>query len=489
MINQKKLITLFAEHRKLVVVLIVFGICYSLLSLVNHFLFKTYALDLGAYTNALYDYRNFNFNDSLVFKDSKENLLADHFDLYLIIFAPLSFLFGTYTLLIVQILAVLFGGIGIYKYFNLDQTTKQRAISATLYFFLFFAIYTAIAFDYHSNVVAAMLVPWFFYHIKKKQIKYASIFLILILIGKENMALWMVFICFGSLLLYWKDKRLRFFFSIAIIGCIVYFLLVMNVIMPALSNSGSYAHFDYAHLGGNMKEAIFYLISHPIDAVRTLFVNHTGDATGDYVKLELHLMLLFAGLPFLLKKPQYLIMLIPIFFQKLFHDNTNMWGVANQYSIEFAPIMSIGIFEVINKYKSENVKKWLGIGLTIFSLACTIKVMDSPIAWIKKPNIRIYHKDHYSQNFDAKSVHKDLELIPQNAIVSAQTLLLPHLALRDHVYTFPKVGDATYIVLIQDIHTYPISNDEFNEKLLLLENSTKWEKLTTKSEVYIFHKK
>ena len=67
-----------------------------------------------AYTNALYDYSHLNWNDSTVFKSGAENLLADHFDLYLILFAPLSLIFKTYTLLIVQIVFILIGGMGIY---------------------------------------------------------------------------------------------------------------------------------------------------------------------------------------------------------------------------------------------------------------------------------------------------------------------------------------------------------------------------------------
>ncbi|MBD79048.1 MAG: hypothetical protein CL840_09030 [Crocinitomicaceae bacterium] len=98
--------------------ILVFGAIYCLISLTNHYNFRTSALDLGLYTNALYDYVHFQWNDSSVFKMYNENLLADHFDLYLILFSPLSLLFGTYTLLVVQIIALLIGGIGAYRFFG-----------------------------------------------------------------------------------------------------------------------------------------------------------------------------------------------------------------------------------------------------------------------------------------------------------------------------------------------------------------------------------
>ena len=76
------------EHWQLIILVILFASLYSFISLVNHYNFRTYALDLGLYTNALYDYLHLQWNDSSVFKEINENLLADHFDLYLIIFSP-----------------------------------------------------------------------------------------------------------------------------------------------------------------------------------------------------------------------------------------------------------------------------------------------------------------------------------------------------------------------------------------------------------------
>src|SRR5271156_7162266 len=93
-------------NRGLLFTVIIFGIIYVLISFVNHFNFRTYALDLGLYNNALYSYSHFHWNNSSVMQSAPENLLTDHFDIYLILFSPLSLIFGSYTLLVVQIVAV-----------------------------------------------------------------------------------------------------------------------------------------------------------------------------------------------------------------------------------------------------------------------------------------------------------------------------------------------------------------------------------------------
>ena len=103
----------------LAAVFTVAGVLYCLISLVNHYLFKTYTLDLGLYTHAMYDYAHFRIDDCSMFKDARQSILSDHFDLYLMLLSPLVYVFGTYTLLIVQIIGILLGGWGIYKLIGL----------------------------------------------------------------------------------------------------------------------------------------------------------------------------------------------------------------------------------------------------------------------------------------------------------------------------------------------------------------------------------
>ena len=125
-------------NKRSIITLIIFGMIYALISLVNHQLFRTYSLDLGLYTNALYDYSHFQFNDSTTFKESSENLLADHFDIYLMLFSMLSYFLGTNTLLVVQIAALIFGALGVKKFFDQRPLITNLGYPAMLFFLLFF---------------------------------------------------------------------------------------------------------------------------------------------------------------------------------------------------------------------------------------------------------------------------------------------------------------------------------------------------------------
>ena len=229
-------------------------------------------MDLGAYTNALYDYVHFQWNDSAVFKNVSENLLADHFDLYLFLLAPLSLLFGTYTLLIVQIAFLLFGGVGVYAYLLSSGKSKSIALFAAIFFYSFFGVFAAVSFDYHSNVIAASLIPWFFYFVRKENLIKGSIVLLLILVAKENMSLWLIFVCIGLAFEYRKNKYLRNYLIASSIFSSLYFVIITMLVMPWFSNGGMYPHFHYSVLGSSSSEAIIHLITHPIDSLKVLFI-------------------------------------------------------------------------------------------------------------------------------------------------------------------------------------------------------------------------
>ncbi len=458
----------------LLLIIIIFGILYSLISFVNHYNFRTYALDLGAYTNALYDYIHFQWNDSTVFKEVKENLLCDHFDLYLILFSPLSLIFKTYTLLIVQLFFILLGGLGVYKYFSLIGKTAHLAIFATLFFYLFFGVFSAVSFDYHSNVVAASLMPWFFYFIKQKKIVATSLMLLFLIVSKENISLWMAFVCLGLLIEYRKEGFWRNYLFFSFCFCIFYFVLITSIVMPALSNNKTYPNFNYSVLGSNSFEALLFLIKHPLESLKILFINHTNHPFGDYVKVELHILVFLSGLPLLVFKPQYLLMLIPIYIQKLFHDNYSMWGIDGQYSIEYAPILAIGVFSAINEFKNKKIAKLTSIIVLITTLGCTIRIMDNTVQYTKKSRIRLYKSSHYTSDYSVNKVYEQLSKIPENAVVCVQSSFLPHLAYRDNIYQFPIIKDAEFIIYSEKNDIYPLDRKAFDSLTTALKNSNDW---------------
>ena len=324
------------------------GVVYCLISLVNHYLFKTYALDLGLYTHFMYEYAHFRRADLFMLDMAPQSALSAHFDLYLIILSPLVYVFGTYTLLIVQIAAVLLGGWGVYKLIGLYTDDDWLPILATATLFFSFGVIHPFAFDYHSNVLTAMMLPWLLYFIKKRRFWQSSLMVVLFVLGKENLSLWLFFIAIGLMWDYRKDRKtLWYLLAYALFG-LAYFLIINMMVMPKIGGEGISR---YHHLGNNYAEIALQLITHPGEAIRLLFANTSGFEHYDGVKEEFFICALATGLLFTILKPNYFLMLIPLIGQKMLSSYHLFWGVSLQYSVEFMPVLVISSFLVIIKLK------------------------------------------------------------------------------------------------------------------------------------------
>jgi uncharacterized membrane protein len=481
------------KDRRPAAAILFFGLIYCSISLVNHYNFRTYAWDLGINNNALYDYARFRWNDCMIMQPQFTNVLSDHFSLLPILASPFSWIFGSYTMLILQIAGILLGGYGLYRLVLLKTGNATLAFSGLVQFYSIFGIYSALGFDYHDNVMGAMFVPWIFYYFEKSSWPRCILFTVLLLISKENMALWSIFIFLGIAALHLKDKKkLLAAVAFSIFGA-VYFAAVVKLIIPSLANGErEYLHLHYSALGRSFAEVLQTLVTKPWYSFKLLFVNHLNDPDAYGIKRELHTMVLLSGGVALIFRPQYLIMLIPIYAQKLFNDSYGKWGINAHYSIEFVPILSTALFTWLGGMRiPERKKVYLALIFTVLTLGATIKVLDSRVSkWYIPENSRFYQKSHYVRDFNVKKVHASLRSLPDNAPVSAQSMLVPHLSFRDYIYQFPVIGNAEYIVLNPlEENTYPLSREEYEQRIRETEESVQWDRIKTDGPLIIFKKR
>ena len=465
----------------LAAVFIVAGVVYCLISLVNHYLFKTYALDLGLYTHVMYDYCHFRIDDCSMLKLEPQNILGGHFDLYLMLLSPLVCVFGSYTLLIVQIVAVLLGGWGMYKLLGQYTDDAFLPILAVTAFFFPFGIIHALAFDYHSNVVAAMMLPWLLFFLKKRRFGWATFFVVLFVIGKENTSLWLLFIAVGLMWDYRKDKKTLFYLSGYALFAVAYFVVVNMIILPKLGSNGISR---YSYLGDNYLEIAKSLIMEPGKTIQVLFTNTSGLPYLDGMKKEFYLCALTSGLLFTFFKPNYLFMLIPLIAQKMLSIDPKFWGVSFQYNVEFVPIFVISSFLVVLRLKQSNWQRIISVAIVLSVISTTFYTIRVPKRWILTDKLCVYQGQHYEQkDFNASYARKLIRQIPEDASVCASSVFVPHLCLRPEIYDFYYTDNqrkAAYLLI-----TTAYSNSEIKIKSLLDE----YEVVETDGKVYLMKKK
>ncbi|MCB2380006.1 DUF2079 domain-containing protein [Hymenobacter sp. BT635] len=466
-----------------------FALCYVLLAVVNHYNFRTFAYDLGIYNQAMWDYAHLRWNANSLMRYN--NLLGDHFVLLQLLWSPLYWVLGSYTLVVVQIVAVLVGGYGAYRLHRLrtGDTQNSAALGLLAQYFSIWGIFSALAFDYHDNVVAAMLLPWLFYFFEQDRRWPAAGMALLMLISKENMALWLVFVGLGLAWLHWRRRdRVAMALAIAAVAA-VYFVLVIKVAIPTIGEGrGFYYQQNYAAIGTTPAQVLHTVFTRPGFVLGMLFQNAPHSPYGDWIKVELHLMVLLSGGYAMLRRPAYLLMLVPIYAQKLLSAEIAHWGINYQYSIEFVPVMSAALGHLLVSQTPRQATRlaWLAAFVT---LATTIVSMEVRVSkWHDKSLSQFYLPRHYRRGFDVGQVYTGLELLPADAAISVSSPLAPHLASRPYLYPFPYVANANYIAVLRHDNPYPISEEELETKIRGYQQSGEWQTVYDQAPLVILRR-
>jgi len=356
-------------------------------------------------------------------------------------------------------------------------------------FYLFFGTLAALAYDYHSNVISAMALPFFFLMVNRKSWGKAFALLVFMCLGKENVSLFLFFVSLGLFWKYFKSKESRKYILLFAGFSVVYFLFMVKWVMPTIAGEKDFVHFGkYPVLGGDMTAAIKFMIIHPLEFIRLLFVNHMPeDPTYNNEKVFFYLVLFVAGGWALFVRPWYFVMILPIIIQKELTNQPSTWGCVYQYSIEFAPVVVVAVMEVVSKLKFNSNR--VGALLIFFTLSSTVYgLVERSKAWEKERFI-FWQKPHFKPHYDLSDVKALMARIPADAAVMANSAYVGQLAYRDKCYTLPFVKDAEFILISSVESTYPLSVDQTNEFIQAIQVDSAWNLVEQRGHVYLFQRK
>jgi len=451
---------LINNSNKSLIIILLGGIIITAFGLWNHYFFRTFSFDYAAYNFAWFDYAHFRISPSPVYWVSNMSFLQDHFSITLIVLAPLYWLFtpvfGTYSLLIIQGLFITAGAWAVYKLVLLKTKNNNYAILAILLYFVTYGRFASIITDCNLEIILSSLIPVFWYYFEKKKYLLSSIIFFFLIAGRENFPIWIVFIAVFFLLDNWKDRKRRYYAIFYILTSIIFFVVMFKGIIPALQNPDRpYSLFNYSALGKNPTDAFSFLITHPFKAISLLFVNHSGDVSYDYIKAEFYFVYLLSGAFMLIFRPKYLLLFIPIIAQKMYNDAPVRWSIETYYSIEIVTLLPIVVFLILKEIKfikNEKTKKYLGYFIVAMAMLVSIhklEISNRRLKWYGPEKNVFYKKAMYKPPYSASKIHKELDIIPDTAKVSASTNIAPHLAFRKFIYYFPRVDDAKYIAVFE----------------------------------------
>ena len=434
----------------------------ALISFPNHFTFRTYALDLGLYTNIAWGYLN-GTTSGFEMLGIDRHPFADHADFYLLFFAPIVLIMGSLGLLMVQWIAIVLAAI---KSLRIGNFTTNNWLFP-LYMIALWPLSNALAYDYHSVLISALLWLGWWHASSQGNWRASWVFLILIWLGKENMSLWMAFSASGFAFL---QPQFRKHVLIQSAASILVFIFIIGAFMPWFSTGESVSNLSkYSLLGSSVSSAL-QALGNPGPLVDALWHSKANGllTTGD-VKIEFWIFFALSGGWLFIRKPAYLWMIVPIVLQKMWHDNERFGGTIGHYSIELLPVLLVA---GIDFYKSIPNRKVFILALVLPALLVTFRSMDRPVDRSNQAQIRFYKKTHYYRAGQSES-HALLRSIPSNASISAMSPVVPHFACQNNIYQYPvKADEAAYIVIMKTEQCFPMTcKDRDHDFKVLQENN------------------
>lgn len=483
---------MFSLKKSTTFIILIFAITFLSIAWVNQWAIRTF-FDLGMVTQALYQIAHGQVPTFTLGIDGVNMpFLATHFSPIIYFYLPFYWLFGGYAPTLLQIIAVLLAGIPIFNYAKLTfEGDTKKANLVLIHFYLIWGIYSALAFDFHNNVIGAMLVPWIFLFLKRKQLVGVLIFSLLLMSTMETFGIWLFFIL--STYTFWQYKQGEKLdiklFVLAIFG-LVCSLVIIGIVMPSLQGSAQNLQLSrYQHLGDSISAICWNLFKQPLTFLKAFYINFNDESIA-YNKLLFWLSLIFSGGFFLYKNPIFILLFIPPLVFKMLSNDNGFYGVYHQYSIEFVPLISLVLIEGIRGCKLKNQNKILGIAITLGAI-CNFSTLQFSFAeWDYKVNSQFYTSAHYNPEMNVTQIKNDLKLIPEQVTVSASSCLSPYLYQRSFLYSFPIIKDAKYIAIIKSKRSpWPLSYDEHQQKIQELKTSQQYEVLKESEDLLILKTK
>jgi uncharacterized membrane protein len=408
-----------------------FAAAYAGVGLFRHWRFGSGAYDLGIFDQLLWHLSRFEGPASSV--RGLSNLFGDHFDPILLLMVPVYWVApAPETLILVQSLLLASSIEPVWRCAR-DRLTPGPALAIAVAYGSFWGLQRAAYFDFHDYAFAPLLIATLILAIDRGWWKTVWMSAVAIVFVKEDL---IPIIAAAGILVAATRHRSHglalFAFGVAS------FVLVVGVVIPALSDSGTY---EYAGVYSATLREPWSVALQVVTPPRKL-------------QTVLFWLLPFAFLPLL---SPVILLSVPLVLSRLLSDTPSHWSYGFHYSAPLAPILAMSAADGLAR-----VARWRAFSqqpraLTTLASACVVLATFTPG---HQPIFELLKPAHYAKTDVHRSGEQALRLVPANASVVAQSPLVPHLTHRQHVYVLgPHAPESDYVVACTGLSPWPFGSD------------------------------
>ena len=448
-----------------------FTTIFLVLTFSQHAAFQTHALDLGYYDQALWNTAHGHWFANTL---KPFPLLGSHFSPLLVLVVPLYWIWSDVRVMfVVQTLALAFSGLPLY--WLAKEKWPAAAPFVLLAYYLNPSLHVAGLNQLRGTILAVPCLALALYGLVKEDRRWIVVGSVLALLSKENMSIYVA--AFGA---YWlvKKRDWKLGGGLVVLGLLWFFIVLLKVV-PYFRGAG-YPYFSqYSYLGSGLREAIQSLLRDPLIPLRTA-LSPERLAAAWRVAWPSGLLGLLA--------PSLLALSLPAFGYLLPSTEAVLYTLQDWYPVPLQPIFYTAA--VVGLLWLKDRGWWRG---RVARLAVVYQVTAGLCAfWLLSPVPPARHADlsRFTATAHTRLGHELLSRVPSDAVVAAQSDLLPHLAHRKEIYVYPDNLDRVeYVIVDVQSNPYPFSDSaHLNDSLQNLLADTEFDLWVEADGYYILHR-
>ena len=444
---------------------LLYVVLFSWLSVLRHEAFQSNAMDLGYTDQVLWNTIHGRFFRFTTLEGALVDLPLDQIrrtDILLAyhvepILLPISLLYLIYdspiALLVLQSVVL---GLGAVPAFWLARDHLRSECAGVIFavaYLLAPTVEGANLSDFHAVSFAPALFLFGFYFLRTDRTGPFLGCMVTAILLKEDISL-LVFLL--GLYAFFRMNRRRVGAAAALLG-LGWFLVCTQVVLPHYSGMTLSPFLDRLYVfGSTPKETVLNVARDPLMVLRWL-----GQR-----QILVYLTGLLSTAGFLsLFAPLILAVSAPVLATNVFSTWSWTYSEGAHYSVSIVPFLIIsGIYGL--GFLAELGDRWLGLRRTyiVSALSVLVLLVSSLHHYLigVSPLARRFYPPRVTEHH--RLAGELIDLIPEDAALSAQTGLYPHVAHREKAYFFPAVNDAEYVFLDATASSHPLTvKQQFNE--------------------------
>ena len=445
---------------------------FSALAVLRHRSFETGRFDLGNMVQAVWSTAHGEPLAVTNLAGEQTSRLASHFDPILVAFAPLWLVWPSpEMLLVVQAIAIAVGAVPVHRLARKHLGSERAGVGFALVYLLYPATQWLALAEFHPVALACPLLLWGFWFLDEDRLVPFAVVAVLAALTKEEVAL-----AVAGLGAWYAIARKRRLEGIAIAAAgVAVAALAVGLVIPQFNDGGDPTFYGrYREVGGSATGILRTAVTDPITLLRVAF-----DAEGVRYLAELFVPLLL--LP--LGAPLALLPALPDLALNLLSSTRTQTSIHFHYT---APIVPGLIAAAVFAAKRTRVPVE---ALVVSALAATYVLGALPVTGAL-PGGEDLQSDAWRVREHDRVAGRALDLIPDDAVVTASNSLGAHLSGRRRILSFPRFDDARWVAVDETSPGYldRIAPAAYAAAIARLRRDERWRLVFEEDGVLVFRR-